>query len=229
MSNHYFIFDIETSGQSPRWHSIIELSGILLDADLRELEFFSERVKPISKSWDADAEGVHGISLEEASDAQDAPEFLGKLKDFLPDNCTAIVHAAHRKHFRKYFDYEFLINMSLCYNYFHSLVYAKIPLCKSTIVSNDYFPIYKTGGESQKLDIWGNFLGIEFDHHNSLEDAGVTVEVFKYQYKIEEKTNRNRFYDEIQEGYHLMYPYQRYNVYLIFVIDPSEALLAYLY
>ncbi|CKF28726.1 Uncharacterised protein [Streptococcus pneumoniae] len=34
---------------------------------------------------------------------------------------------------------------------------------------------------------------------------------------------------EIQEVYHLTYLYLRYNEYLIFVIDPSEALLAYLY
>ena len=39
--------------------------------------------------------------------------------------------------------------------------------------------------ENQKLNTWADHLGCEFKHHDALEDAIVTYEVFKHQREVE--------------------------------------------
>lgn len=177
----YFIFDIESTGLSTRYHSIIQLSGVLVDEDYQILDEFNEYCRPHTFSnWSEDAEEIHGITRSEAEGFQDGHVLLHKLKQFLRQEHTAIVHAAHRTNFYKFFDYQMLRELCLLHNFYHEIIYGRLPFCQSTILSKTDFN-HSNRPVNQKLNSWADFLDIQFKHHRADEDAKVTLEVMKYQ------------------------------------------------
>lgn len=200
MINSYFIFDIETCGLSPRYNSIIQLSGVKVDKSLNVLGEFNEFARPYTfKHWSDESQKIHKISKEKAQEFQKPELLLKKLRMFLQgEKSLAVCHAGYRKNFYKLFDYCFLVNMCLTSNLFHEIVYGLLPFCCSTIISAQDFEIMPHRPEGQKLNLWADFLNIKFSHHNALEDAHATFDVVKYQI---ETWNRSFLNDALKKGY----------------------------
>lgn len=76
----YVVFDLETTGVSPVYDEVVEISGIRV-ADSRVVEEFTSLVNPGRHISDG-ASQVNGITDEMVADAPDFQEVLGKFLDF---------------------------------------------------------------------------------------------------------------------------------------------------
>lgn len=86
----YCVIDIETTGLSPDFDSIIEVSGILFE-DGQEVAHYTSLVKPDSVYDDGSyidefIEELTGITNEMLSSAPDPKTVLQEFKDFIGDN-----------------------------------------------------------------------------------------------------------------------------------------------
>lgn len=182
MKNNFLIFDIETCGKSANKNSIIQLAALKVNGRLEILDSFNEFCRPHSfKYWDQESEGIHGISRSMCESFQSGMAMIKNFLKFVRQyQMLGVCHAAFRHNKNKLFDYHFLRNHCLLYNVFHEVIYGSIPACVSTILSANDFSMVHNAPEKQNLASWAKYLGIEFKHHDALEDCKAQLEVFKH-------------------------------------------------
>ena len=98
------ITDVETTGLDPRFHEIVEIGAIKVDADLNEIRRFDMKVHPIFLDRaEPKALEVNGYNEEDWADAASYFEAACRFRDFSADGVLAAWNIT--------FEYNFLDRM----------------------------------------------------------------------------------------------------------------------
>jgi len=147
------VFDLETTGLSPRWHEIIQIAAVRLDADGVFGAAFSTYVRP-RRPIPAHITNITGITNADVADAP-APEdalraFAGFVADTGPD-ATLVAHNGHR------FDLRFLAETSAR----HGLATRPVAFIDSLWLSKKLWPecaLHNLDAISERLAISADAL-----------------------------------------------------------------------
>jgi len=175
------VVDIETTGLNQWSNEILTCAIVTLDNDLKEVERNEFRRKPeCIAQWSRDAEEVHKITIEQAITFDSGKVFRKNLKEYLLSFGQDSVFVCHSYPMFGKLD---LIDYQFIFSEFNRLgdhwwLYKKFPRGNilSTISRRNIYPV-----ESQKLNVWAEFLKIELDHHDAMSDALACAEVFRWQ------------------------------------------------
>ena len=99
------IFDIETTGYSPRWHEIIQIAAVRLDPLGVVGDVYSTYVRP-DRAIPAHITELTGITDADVADAPSSTEALRAFAHFVGNNGTLLAHNGHR------FDMRFIAETS---------------------------------------------------------------------------------------------------------------------
>lgn len=95
MLTRFVVLDLETTGLSPSWHRIVEISAILVEGG-QVTRRFATLVNP-GCPIGADATAVHGLTDRDVATSPSEPEALRGVLDFLDDPARLLV--AHNAEF----------------------------------------------------------------------------------------------------------------------------------
>ena len=160
-------FDLEMTGLSPVFDRIIEIAAIKVDAQ-GNVTSFHEMINPLIQIPDYTIE-YHGITNDMV---RDCPSLKKPLKDFT-DFYGSLPLLAHNAQF----DMGFIVRGNHEYNYPFSLsdIYDSCKFARA---------LYKKEKDSEKrpqsfkLSDLAAFFHFEFNHHQALDDAIVSLKVF---------------------------------------------------
>lgn len=157
-------FDLEMTGLSPVFDKIIEIAAVKINEN-GEVSTFHQLINPLVTIPEFTVE-YHGITNEMV---KDSPTLKKPLKDFIDfyGNLPIIAHNAK-------FDLGFIVRGHHEYNFgfslsdvFDSCKFARIIYKKKVKRPSNY-----------KLSSLADFFNIEFNHHQALDDAAVSLKVF---------------------------------------------------
>ena len=185
----YVVVDCETTGRHPGRHEILTIAAIIADERFNEIGKFHRGLCPQEwHLWDEEAESVHGISKQRAAKFKPSNEVLSDFVSFLDrhgDNYAFVCHALPMGSEVNTFDRNFIFywfhyseDVQRRVDYYRFFPEEKMV---STIKSKRKLATQTWDIKNQKLDTWADKLGIEFQHHNAIQDARLTLEVLKYQ------------------------------------------------
>lgn len=162
--NGIVAFDLEMTGLSPVFDKIIEIAAVKVDKE-GNVSSFHEMINPLITIPEYTIE-YHGITNEMVRDCPSLKEPLKSFIDFY-GNLPILAHNAQ-------FDLGFLVKGHHEYNFDFGLsdVYDSCKFARF---------IYKKQSEkpnSFKLSCLAEFFEIEFNHHQALDDAAVSLKVF---------------------------------------------------
>lgn len=181
--------DLETTGFSRQWDSIIEIAAILYDEEEdRIIDEFSEYIKP-SKSIPSKITEITGIDDWKVRDALDEKTVLGKFLEWVYINKPSKVVG----HNYISFDKTFLIEKFIKYGYkmfdieeIDTLKVARAKKVPVTILTS-------TGLPSYTQESLAKFYGIEYQAHRAIEDVRALVKIYKKMTEIDSvKTTRDK-------------------------------------
>lgn len=181
--------DLETTGFSRQWDSIIEIAAILYDEEEdRIIDEFSEYIKP-SKSIPSKITEITGIDDWKVRDALDEKTVLGKFLEWVYINKPSKVVG----HNYISFDKTFLIEKFIKYDYkmfdieeIDTLKVARAKKVPVTILTS-------TGLPSYTQESLAKFYGIEYQAHRAIEDVRALVKIYKKMTEIDSvKTTRDK-------------------------------------
>lgn len=157
-------FDLEMTGLSPVFDKIIEIAAVKIDEN-GELTSFHQMINPLITIPEYTIE-YHGITNDMVKECPTLKKPLKDFKEFF-GNLPIIAHNAQ-------FDLGFIVRGHHEYNFDFSLsdVYDS---CKFARI------IYKKKEDkpsNYKLSTLAEFFEIDFNHHQALDDAAVSLKVF---------------------------------------------------
>lgn len=183
--NGVVAFDLEMTGLSPVFDKIIEIAAIKIDSS-GNASYFHKLINPLITIPEHSIE-YHGITNDMV---RDCPSIKAPLKDFINfyENLPIIAHNAQ-------FDLGFLVKGHHDYNYEFSLssVYDSCKFARIIYKRKEHKP------ENFKLSSLAKFFKIEFNHHQALDDAIVSLKVFantlfEYEKLSDKKTLKDLAY-----------------------------------
>ncbi len=158
----YTVIDIETTGLSPNWSEIIEISAVKV-VNFEVVDRFDSYIHP-TNSIPPEATSINGITDEMVKDAPNIAEILPKFLTFI-GNDIVVGHNIN-------FDLRFIIRD--CYN-------NKIEL-KKDFLAIDTLRISKkvfTTLKNHDLPSLKRHLNLNYSSHKSLDDCLTTHELYK--------------------------------------------------
>lgn len=168
------VFDVETTGLSPEYDEIIQISIINGNGE----KLLDEYVRPYWSSEWKEAEAINGITPVVVKDAPFPHQLIPKVKGIFESADLLIAY-------NNSFDLSFLKKWGISAE-------GK----KQIDVMQEFAPIYGEWNEYyedykwQKLTTCARYYGYEFDAHDSLEDVKATLFCYKQmQLEIEEKVS----------------------------------------
>jgi len=174
----YVVFDIETTGLSVTYDTLIEIAGVKIKNGAI-LGKFSELIDP-RREISRFTENLTGITNQMVQGKRHLKEVLKDFHDFTKD-CILVAHNAE-------FDLGFLD-----YNYRNFAITNKMnPSIDTLILAKVLLPDNKRFS----LDKLCKEFKIPLDnHHRAINDAEATTEVFLHLIKLVKKQSCNRFRD----------------------------------
>lgn len=171
MENDYTVLDFETTGLTPGINEIIEIGAIKYRND-KPIDTFQTYVKPIIDEIDPYITKLTGISEETVVNSPSLKDVLPELINFI-DSENIVAHNAS-------FDMKFLLtemnNNNIPYQKFR--VIDTLPLARKNL------PFLK----NHKLQTLKEYLNLDIESHNALDDCKVTGELYKHiKLKVTEK------------------------------------------
>ncbi len=161
LQSEFVVFDIETTGLSPREDTMTEIGAVLV-SNGEIVETFSTFVKPDTEI-SAKITELTGITNEMVEDAPSQAEAIKQFLEFA-NGRTLVAHNAHG------FDMRFIKIAA---------ENANLP-CENTYI--DTLPLAQTilrGLKNYRLDTIVKHLDVgTFDHHRAMEDANVLAKAF---------------------------------------------------
>lgn len=176
-------FDLEMTGLSPVFDKIIEIAAVKLNPD-KSIETYHQMINPLITIPEYTIE-YHQITNDMV---RDCPTLKRPLKEFAEfyNNIPLMAHNAQ-------FDIGFIVKGHHEYNY---------PFSLSDIYDSCKFSraIYKKEKESKpenfKLSTLAEFFNLDFNHHQALDDAAISLKVFaNCLLKYESYTGKRTFKD----------------------------------
>lgn len=161
------VFDVETTGISPEYDEIIQISII----DGKGNKLLDEYVRPYWNSEWKEAESINGISPAMVKDAPFPHQLIPKVRGIFESAALLIAY-------NNSFDLSFLAKWEISTE-------GK----KQIDVMREFAPIYGEWNEYfedykfQNLTTCARCCGYEFNAHNSMEDAKATLHCYR---KIQE-------------------------------------------
>ena len=171
--------DVETTGFNHWRDSILQLAAVITDDKLNVIGTFNEFARPYTiRNWNTEAESIHGISSERASNFDTQFSLVNNFSLFL-DNLKEPGVRAYE--FLDYsvgkFDFKFIKTM-----FFHQGVYYdfykhfsdnkyKSVLTMAKKDNNNY--------KSNKLSDVCDWHNISLTHHEASSDTRATLELYK--------------------------------------------------
>jgi DNA polymerase III epsilon subunit family exonuclease len=177
-------FDLEMTGLSPTFDKIIEIAAVKVDAD-GSVSTFHEMVNPLITIPEYTIE-FHGITNDMVRDSRSLKLPLREFTSFY-GNLPLLAHNAQ-------FDMGFIVRGNHEFNY---------PFSLSDIYDSCKFPraLYKkeTGDDRPKnfkLSSLAEFYEFDFNHHQALDDALISLKIFiKCLTKFETYTGKRTLRD----------------------------------
>ncbi len=192
----YVIFDIETTGLSVIYDTLIEIAGVKIKngSIIGEFQSLINPNKPISQ-FTTGLTGITNLMVK------DAPEIGKVLKDFHAFSKDAILVAHNAS-----FDLGFLY-----YNYEELGITDQVqPSIDTLILAKALYP----DRTRYSLDQLCRYLKVQLsDHHRASHDARATTEIFLHMLKKLKKEGINRFTDinlVIDKNEVYKYPYPQH-------------------
>ncbi len=190
----YVVFDIETTGLSVLYDSIIEISGVKIKSgtNIGEFHSFVNPNKPISSF----TQNLTGITNQMVKDAPGVEKVLRDFYEFTKDS-VLVAHNAD-------FDLGHIYH-----GYRENGIFAGIQPSIDTLTLAKV--VYPDRGR-YSLDSLCRFLKVTLDeHHRAASDAKATAEIFLHMLKKIRKDGINRFQDinliiDHKEVYKYPYP-----------------------
>lgn len=163
------VIDFETTGLSPVRNEIIQIGAIKFKQAKMVDQFscYAKASQPIPPFITE----ITGISDETVQNAPALEESLLQLRDFIGDH-TLVAHNAS-------FDLKFLLENYRRYN----ISYPPLTVIDSLVLARKY--IKHT--ENHKLTTLKNFLKMEAQSHDAIEDCRVTGQLYYYCKIISER------------------------------------------
>jgi hypothetical protein len=204
--------DVETSGSCPIKNGVISACILIVDHNCNVIDEFTRFVRPpdLNRSlWSIEAQGVHGITLDQVKTFMSNDQFcyellcfLGKYKDIFPFDF--VCHASPKGWFDfytkkwkiiKWFDYFFLEwcfrkssfanKSSMVYSFWKTVNTEK--LISTVQMARD------AGYKGNKLSEWADRLNLKLNHHNASSDTYACLEVYKF-------LNKNNIFNRDKNG-----------------------------
>lgn len=203
---NFFFCDLETSGNDPARHGILDFCMIVSDLNLNPIDVFQRRVRPPFLSrrfWSKEAEAVHGISFEQAERGMPNEQFCYELLCFLAkykhENNWPQPFVCHASPNGKpafgmngkpngsyeiwpWFDWHFL-QWSMRYARF-SNGQEMIWSLNKIFGEHERFSTIKIaremGFKGNRLSEWAKRINFNLNHHDATSDTLCCLEVFKY-------------------------------------------------
>ena len=190
----FVVFDVETTGLSVLYDSLIEIAGVKIKNGTMLGEFHSliNPGKPIS----AFTEKLTGISNSMVKNEPTASKVLADFHDFSKD-AILVAHNADFDLGHLYENYRTL-----------GIPYQVQPAIDTLTLAKVLFP----NRQRYSLDHLCRFLKVPLnEHHRALQDAKATTEVFLHMLKRLKKEGTHRFQDinlliDMKEVYKYPYP-----------------------
>lgn len=168
------VLDFETTGLSPVRNEIIQIGAIKFEK-AKMIDQFSRYARP-SQPIPELITSITGISDETVKYAPAIEESLLQLRDFIGDY-TIVAHNAS-------FDLKFLLE-----NYHrHNIAYPPLTVIDSLVLARKYIKQTK----NHKLTTLKEFLRMEAQSHDAIEDCRVTGQLYYYCKIIKERQATNR-------------------------------------
>lgn len=175
--DQYVIVDIETTGLSPEWDDIIEVSGVRYNKDFEEIDHFSELVQP--EGVPLPEGGYHyvsefitdltGITNEMLANARPTKEVIPEFLNYLGDSFIIGYNVN--------FDINFL---------YDNAEYLELPP-----FSNDFMDVMRLSRKlypdmkHHRLADMANVYSVDYTNaHRSLKDCYITAEVYRNLYNL---------------------------------------------
>lgn len=167
--------DIETTGFSREWDSIIEIAGIIVDSEtMKEIATFHKYCKP-RKPIPIQITEITGITDEMVKDADSESDVLEQFINFIaeqkPDRLVG--------HNIKAFDYDFYNKRAKYY----FMDFPNIPLIDTLKIARDRkVPTAgktKTGAPSYRQEFIAEAYGITYAAHSAIEDIKALIKIYK--------------------------------------------------
>lgn len=162
--------DVETSGFKPFWHDVITVGLVVYEVkkEFTPIATFYGKARPWTPStFDPESSVAHGFSLEDTLAWPDVRSLCIQILHFLkgiyrPGQYIPFVYHAERN-----FDFRHLLAL---------FIKAELQFSFYKVFSEYHTHSTLTEARAQgytgnKLSLWANRLGIEFNHHNALDDA----------------------------------------------------------
>lgn len=181
--NGIVAFDLEMTGLSPVFDKIIEIAAVKLTPD-RKIETYHQMVNPLISIPEYTIE-YHQITNDMVRECPTLKKPLKEFSEFY-ENFPLIAHNAQ-------FDIGFIVKGHHEYSY---------PFSLSDIYDSCKFSraVYKKEKENKpenfKLSTLAEFFKLDFNHHQALDDAGISMKVFaNCLIKFEEYTGKRNLKD----------------------------------
>jgi DNA polymerase III alpha subunit (gram-positive type) len=168
---HLVVFDLETTGFSPRYHEIIQIAAIRMrHGRVKSKERFETFVRP-QKGIPAFISGLTGITDRDVCDAPEPPAALIAFSQFVGD-ATLVAHNGRR------FDLPFVRECCLR----HQLPLREIPFIDSITLSRQVWENERT----HNLDAVTERLGLSAEglrRHDARGDVWILAEAVRCMWK----------------------------------------------
>jgi len=194
------VCDLETSGSCPINNGVIAACFLIIDENDNVVDKFVRYVCPPNltrRHWSLEAQGVHGITFEQAQTFMPNEQFCYELLCFLakyknengfpvPFICHVNPHGWQKMGewiIVKWFDYNFLM---WCFQKAKfadgsEMVWTMYKVIDSSNLISTVEMGRKAGYKGNKLSVWMERLGIKNDNHHDAEfDTWVCLETYKY-------------------------------------------------
>jgi len=163
----FVVFDLETTGKSPRFFEIIEIGAVKVKKG-KVLDTFHELIKP-ELPISPEIMELTGINPEELTQARTAKEVLKEFYSFIGDSVLVAHNAEFDYRFLKFHLYK-VHNVILSNSYLDTLMFARA-----------LFPKYKSFSLKKLCKQHGVSLT---QHHRALADARALYQLFTLFLKI---------------------------------------------
>jgi len=168
---HLVIFDLETTGYSPRYHEIIQIAAVRMrHGRISSKERFETFVRP-QKTIPGFISGLTGITDRDVRDAPEPPAALIAFSQFVGD-ATLVAHNGRR------FDLPFVRECCLR----HQLPLREVPFIDSTALSREVWADERT----HNLDAVTERLGLSAEglrRHDARGDVWILAEAVRCMWR----------------------------------------------
>lgn len=178
--NKTVFIDIETTGFSRQWDSIIELAAVLVDQDTQiELDTFHMYAKP-KRPIPAKITELTGITNAQVSNCPNEERMLMEFTEWLINNQVQTIVG----HNCKSFDLNFITNK--CEFYHMPIDFSTYNIIDTLVVARQLKKEGLITVENCQQPTIAKFFDINYDAHSALEDVRALIKIYNKMINLQQ-------------------------------------------